>query len=260
MALTFDDDTDSKERFSSRVKAYREFRPRYPTAVIDLLRLQCGLTPASAIADVGAGTGLLAELFLANGNSVLAVEPNHAMRAACEDLRPLYPQLKCIDGPAEATTLPDHCADFVTVGQALHWFQLSRTRAEFARILRAGGWCAIVYNNRRMSGDVFHDGYERLLCEFGVDYQQVRSRYLDNNTLAEFFAPALMHQTYLHNQQVFGLEEMVGRILSSSYMPQPDHPRYPAMLRRIKELFSRCQKDGHVQMEYDCVVTYGKLG
>ncbi len=259
MTLPPTDATDSKERFSSRVDAYRLFRPRYPVEVIALLQKQCGLTSASVIADIGAGTGMLAELFLQNGNPVFAVEPNHAMRSACEELCSQYPKLTCIDGSAEATTLPEHCADFVSVGQALHWFQLSRARAEFVRILRNGGWCAIVYNNRHIAGDVFHDGYERLLCEFGVDYQQVRSRYVDNNSLAEFFAPALMHQTYLHNQQVFGLEEMVGRILSSSYMPQPGHPRYPAMLRRVEELFSRCQKDGHVHLEYDCVVTYGKL-
>ena len=259
MALSGGDSADSKERFSNRVDAYRKFRPQYPIAVLHLLQKHCGLTAASVIADVGAGTGLLAELFLANGNSVLAVEPNREMRSACEELRSQYPKLTCIDGSAEATTLPEHCADFVTVGQAMHWFQLSRARAEFVRILRTGGWCAIVYNNRRIAGDVFHDGYERLLCDFGVDYQQVRGRYVDNNTLAEFFAPAPMHQTYLQNQQVFGLEEMAGRILSSSYMPQPDHPRYPAMLRRVEELFSRCQKDGHVYLEYDCVVTYGKL-
>jgi len=259
MALPGDDSSESIERFTSRVDAYRKFRPQYPAGVLYLLEKQCGLTPASVIADIGAGTGLLAQLFLANGNPVLAVEPNHPMRSACEELRSQYPQLKCIDGSAEATTLPEHCADFVTVGQALHWFQLSRARAEFVRILRIGGWCAIVYNNRRIAGDVFHEGYERLLCEFGVDYQRVRSRYVDNNALAEFFAPALMHQTYLHNQQVFSLEEMVGRILSSSYMPQPGHPRYPAMLRRVEELFSLCQKDGHVRLEYDCVITYGKL-
>ena len=62
MAQSTTANTDSKERFSSRVDAYREFRPRYPAAVIDLLRRECGLTPASVLADIGAGTGMLAEL------------------------------------------------------------------------------------------------------------------------------------------------------------------------------------------------------
>ncbi|MGO8718267.1 MAG: class I SAM-dependent methyltransferase [Acidobacteriaceae bacterium] len=259
MTLASVDSTDSKERFTGRVDAYREFRPRYPAAVLQLLQEQCGLTPASILADIGAGTGLLAELFLAHGNSVLAVEPNRAMRTACEDLRLRYPKLKCIDGSAETTGLPDHCVDFVTVGQAMHWFHLPRAHAEFVRILRPGGWCVVVYNNRRMGGDAFHNGYERLLCKFGVDYRQVRSRYLNENKLAEFFAPAVLHQAHLPNAQVLGLEEMVGRILSSSYMPQPGHPRFSAMTRRIEELFSQCRQDGHVRMEYDCVVSHARL-
>ena len=250
---------NSKDRFTTRVDVYRKFRPRYPAAVLDLLRRECEMTPASTIADVGAGTGMLAEIFLQQGNPVLAVEPNRAMRAACEDLRLRHPNLDCIDGSAEATGLPDRCADFVIVGQALHWFHLPRARAEFVRLLRPGGWCVVVYNDRRMGGDRFHDGYERLLCRFGIDYRQVRSRYVDENKLAEFFAPANMHQAHLANAQELDLDGLRGRVLSSSYMPQQDHSEYAAMLRQIEELFAQCQQNGRVRLEYDCAVRYGKL-
>ena len=258
------DNTDSKERFSSRVDAYREFRPRYPTAVIELLQRQCSLTPASVIADIGAGTGMLAELFLRHGNSVFAVEPNRAMRSACEELRSKYPKLTCIDGSAEATTLPDHCADFVTVGQALHWFNHERARAEFVRNLQTAGWCAVIYNERRTGGDAFQDGYERILRKFGTDYETVRSKYPHQRKLAEFFRPPgvalpAMQQTSFPNTQEFNLSGLVGRILSSSYMPQSGHPRYSEMVHLIEELFLECQQDGYVRLEYDCVVTYGRL-
>ena len=264
MTSSATDNTDSKERFSSRVDAYREFRPRYPVEVIDLLQQQCALTRSSIIADIGAGTGMLAELFLEHGNSVFAVEPNRAMRSACEELCSKYPKLTCIDGSAEATILPDHCADFVIVGQALHWFQLAPARAEFARILQPGGWCAIIYNERRTGVDPFHNGYERILREFGTDYDSVRSKYPQQKKLEEFFdakngAMPTMQQASFPNAQEFDFKGLLGRIVSSSYMPQPDHPRYPAMLRQVEELFSRCRKDDHVQLEYDCVVTYGKL-
>ena len=230
------DNTDSKERFSSRVDAYREFRPRYPLEVIDLLRRQCGLTPASIVADIGAGTGMLAEIFLEHGNSVFAVEPNRAMRSACEDLGSHYPKLTCIDASAEDTTLPDHWVDFVTVGQALHWFHLERARAEFVRILR----------------------------EFGADYESVRSKYPHQQKLAEFFtsqhaATPAMPRASIPNAQEFDLRGLVGRILSSSYMPQPNHPRYPAMIRAIEELFSQCRQDGRVRLDYDCVLTCGQI-
>ncbi|MGB6305052.1 MAG: class I SAM-dependent methyltransferase [Acidobacteriaceae bacterium] len=258
------DNTDSKERFSSRVDAYREFRPRYQLEVIDLLRRQCGLTPASIVADIGAGTGMLAEIFLEHGNSVFAVEPNRAMRSACEDLGSHYPKLTCIDASAEDTTLPDHWVDFVTVGQALHWFHLERARAEFVRILRPGGWCAVIYNERRTGGDRFHDGYERILREFGADYESVRSKYPHQQKLAEFFtsqhaATPAMPRASIPNAQEFDLRGLVGRILSSSYMPQPNHPRYPAMIRAIEELFSQCRQDGRVRLDYDCVLTCGQI-
>ncbi len=264
MAQSATDNTDSKERFSSRVDAYREFRPRYPVEVIDLLRQHCGLTPASVIADIGAGTGMLAELFLQHSNSVFAIEPNRAMRSACGDLGSQHPNLTCVDGSAEATTLRDHCADFVTVGQALHWFHLERARAEFVRILQPGGWCAVIYNERRTGGDRFHNGYERILREFGTDYESVRCKYPHQQKLTEFFASqnvvtAPMQRANIPNAQEFDFKGLLGRILSSSYMPQPGHPNYPAMLRAVEQLFSQCQKDGQVRLEYDCVVTYGKL-
>ncbi|MGB0124624.1 MAG: class I SAM-dependent methyltransferase, partial [Silvibacterium sp.] len=148
------------ERFSTRVDAYREHRPRYPRAILDVLRRDCGLTSQSVIADIAAGTGLLAEIFLADGNRVIAVEPNAAMRAVCEELREEYPGLLCVDGTAEAMGLADGSVDMITVGQAMHWFDLKATRAEFARILRPGGWCVVVYNHRNMRGDAFHEGYE----------------------------------------------------------------------------------------------------
>ena len=76
--------TDSKERFSSRVEDYVRYRPGYPREVLDVLRDGCGLTAESVVVDVGSGTGLLAQLFLENGNVVYGVEPNAAMRDAGE--------------------------------------------------------------------------------------------------------------------------------------------------------------------------------
>ncbi len=265
MARSTPDSTDSKERFSSRVDAYREFRPHYPVDLVHLLQQHCGLASASVIADIGAGTGMLAELFLQNGNTVFAVEPNHAMRTACDELRSQYRELTTFDGSAEATTLPDHCADFATVGQALHWFNLEAARAEFVRILRPEGWCAIIYNERRTGGDEFHDGYERTLQEFGIDYEKVRRKYPQQPTLEEFFGgqnceSPKIHQAIVPNAQELDLRGLLGRMLSSSYMPQPGHPGYDAMLHAVEQLFSQCQRDGHVRLEYDCVVTYGRLG
>jgi SAM-dependent methyltransferase len=249
----------STERFSSRVDAYREHRPRYPRALLDVLRRECGLTSATAIADVAAGTGLLAEIFLENGNPVVAVEPNASMRAVCEELCSEYPMLRCVDGTAEATGLAGGAVEMVTVGQAMHWFDLPKTRAEFVRILSPGGWCAAVYNHRRMGGDGFHEGYEWILAEFGDDYRAVQGRHLTEDRMEAFFFPAAMQCATLPNHQDLTLEGLEGRVLSSSYMPQEGHPKYASMMDAVRALFAANADNGVVRMEYECTVCYGRL-
>ena len=253
------DSLKPEERFTSRVASYRQHRPGYPKEIVALLERKCGLRSDSVIADIAAGTGLLTEIFLEQNYAVIAVEPNQAMREACESLIAQYPRLRCIDGSAEATGLPDHSADLVTVAQAMHWFDLKRTREEFRRILTPSGWCVVIYNNRRMSGDSFHEGYEKVLREFGPEYEAVQSSHLHDDKLAAFFAPGEMKQQVFPNAQALTLEGLEGRVLSSSYMPQPGHPRYSEMCHAIENLFAKEQLDGHVRMEYDCTVSYGRL-
>jgi ubiquinone/menaquinone biosynthesis C-methylase UbiE len=210
-------------------------------------------------ADIAAGTGFLAEIFLARGLRVIAVKPNRQMREACAMLTSQYPHLECIEGRAEASGLADHSVDLITVGQATHWFDVERTRREFVRVLRPGGWCAVLYNNRRMAGDPFHEGYERILVEFGKDYEAVKHSHMTEDALAAFFAPNPMNSAVFANSQQLTLDALMGRILSSSYMPQPGQPRYDEMSGAAAGLFAENEIDGKVQMEYDCVVCYGQL-
>lgn len=248
------------ERFTGRVESYRQARPGYPAEVVDLLRRACGLSPDSVIADIAAGTGRLTEIFLAAGYPVIAVEPNAEMRAACARLADNSPQLRIADGTAEATRLSDRSIDLITVAQAMHWFDLEKARAEFLRILKPEGWCAVLYNNRHPGGDAFHEGYERLLLGFGIDYTAVKQQHLGRRRLAAFFAPSPMECAVLPNAQSFDLHGLESRILSSSYMPQPGHPRFEAMREATRSLFEQTRKDGRVTMKHDCVVCWGQLG
>src|ERR1700732_4152215 len=131
---------DSKQRFSNRVADYVRYRPGYPAEVLTLLRTQCGLKSGHVIADIGSGTGFLSELFLKNGNRVYGIEPNEAMRQAGEEYLASYDGFASINGSAEATTLDDASIDFVSAGQAFHWFEPVVARHEFRRILKPEGW------------------------------------------------------------------------------------------------------------------------
>ncbi|UCG23390.1 MAG: class I SAM-dependent methyltransferase [Chloroflexota bacterium] len=130
--------TESTYRFSQRADNYIKYRPRYPAAVLELLKAECQLTETHIIADIGSGMGILSELFLKNGNPVFGVEPDPAMRAGGGFYLKDYPGFTSVAATAEVTTLPDHAVDFVTAGQAFHWFDPEQARREFGRILSNG--------------------------------------------------------------------------------------------------------------------------
>ncbi|MBS0382966.1 MAG: class I SAM-dependent methyltransferase [Proteobacteria bacterium] len=104
---------DATERFSDRVADYVRYRPDYPHALLDWLRDGLGLTPAWRVADIGAGTGISAKMFLDAGHAVTAVEPNAAMRGAAVAWLGGNPRFRAVDGRADATGLPAASVDLV---------------------------------------------------------------------------------------------------------------------------------------------------
>jgi SAM-dependent methyltransferase len=250
---------DSTQRFSSRVDNYVKYRPSYPPALLDLLRTECGLTVEAAIADIGSGTGLLAQLFLANGNRVYGVEPNCEMREAGERLLARYPNFTSVAATAEDTTLPDHIVDFVTAGQAFHWFDKARTPLEFARILKLPGWIVLVWNERRIDSSPFQIAYEQLLQTYGTDYREGAHHQLGLADFRAYFQSESFHVRTLENRQVFDLEGLTGRLLSSSYAPEVGQPNQAPMLRELKTIFAAHQVAGRVTFEYNTKVYYARL-
>jgi SAM-dependent methyltransferase len=255
-AVTF---SDAKNRFSNRVADYLRYRPHYPEGVLDFLRSQSHLSPAHTIADIGSGTGFLSELFLKNGNQVFGVEPNQDMREAGEQYLTEYPRFTSINGSAEATTLPDSAADFVTVGQAFHWFKPAPTRREFARILRPDGWVAIAFNDRMLSTASFSVSYEELLVRFGTDYSRVRDSYPQKKDIRSFFGHEKFLTHELPNFQYFDLESLRGRLRSSSYVPTEGDSNFAPMMAALDAVFAAHQQDGRVLMEFSTWVHLGQL-
>jgi SAM-dependent methyltransferase len=249
---------DPTKRFSNRVENYLKYRPRYPREIIPLLKKDCSLTRHALIADIGSGTGFLAELFLQNGNRVIGVEPNAEMRAAGEQMLAQYEDFTSVEATAENTTLPDSSVDFVTAGQAFHWFDREQTRPEFARILKPDGWVVIVWNGYKPERTPLLKGYHEVLLRYGTDYRDVR-REIESTELDKLFAVGEYKVAQFEFQQRFDFEGFKGRILSASYAPQPGEPNYEPMLNELREVFESNQKDGTVVFDYDTEVYYGRI-
>ena len=253
------DGGDPAHRFTDRVSDYARTRPSYPQELVQLLRDEVGLRPEHVVADVGSGTGILTALLLAEGNVVYAVEPNRAMAAAAHDALGGHAGFRDVDGRAEATGLEPASVDLIVAAQAFHWFDAARTRLEFRRILRPGGFVVLVWNIRSVDATPFLRDYEAFLRQWGTDYQEVSSRYQDEAAMGQLFGPEGYATRRFVNRQSFDLGGLRGRLLSSSYTPPPGDPRREAMLLALPALFDRHQEEGRVAFAYDTWVYYGRL-
>ena len=169
-----------------------------------------------------------------------------------------YPRLVSIAGTAEETTLRSGSVDFVTAAQAAHWFELSRARAEFARILRPEGWCVLIWNERRTESTPFLRDYEQLLLDYGTDYKEVRHERT-TAIIHEFFAPVPYREREFDLRQRFDYEGAAGRLLSSSYVPLEGQPSYTPMMQELERIFRAHATNNIVEFEYSTRVFYGHL-
>ena len=248
--------TEPTQRFSSRVDNYSRFRPTYPKEILEILKQQCGLTPASIIADIASGTGIFTRLLLEHGNHVFGIEPNAEMRQAGEEYLTNYPNFTSIAVAAEGTSLPDHSVDLITCAQAAHWFDRDKALCEFQRILKPGGYLVLIWNDRRIDATAFARDYEQLLLNYGTDYAEVKRR---DNASTEFFGSIPCEKRILCNFQDLDYAGLEGRLLSSSYTPQSGHASYTPMKAELRNIFDTHQIGGRVRMEYDTKLYFGQL-
>lgn len=246
------------ERFSDRADAYVRARPTYPEAVVAHLERAGALSAGATVVDLGVGTGLSAEPFLRAGYAVIGVEPNDAMRESGDRFLAAWPRYRSVKGTAEDTGLPPHCTQLVIAGQAFHWFEPPRARAEALRILAPGGWAALMWNDRVTEGDAFAEGYERLCHRFGRDYDRIRTRHVDPEALAEFFGrvPALAEFGHVRR---LDFETMAALAASASYLPAAGSAAHASLTQALRELFDACGSDGMIALRYRLRVHYAPL-
>ena len=136
----------SPDHFTPVAGQYASFRPSYPDELFDWL---AGISAQRMLAwDCGAGSGQATVALASRFAHVLGTDISAAQLASA----PALPNIEYCVTPAEASGLPDHSADLVTIAQAMHWFDLPKFYAEVRRVLKPRGIIAAWGYNRLLVG------------------------------------------------------------------------------------------------------------
>lgn len=243
-------------RFSDKAQVYAN-RWDYAPVAFDTIIEVAGLSPQATVADMGAGPGTVSRHFLGRVKQIWAVEPSPEMVAIARETLAHEPSFQQIIGPAEATTLPDQAVDLIAVGRAIHWFDAQPARQEFRRILKPGGWLAILrvvhldedllaetqsLRNEAYGWTVHADKWHRpqipLSFYFGSDHYQT------------YDFPDTIEETW---------PEFIGRLTSFSPAPSPGQPLYEMYEAAARVIFERHRSAGRLTINIATRLSLGPV-
>jgi ubiquinone/menaquinone biosynthesis C-methylase UbiE len=246
--------------FAGKAERYARHRTDYPREMIEAALAAVHLAKGDVVADVGSGTGMLARWILERGNRVFCVEPDAGMRSVAER-HFVSEDFIGVQGAAEATNLPEFSVDLIVVGNAFHYFDPVRARAEAMRILRRPGRVLIVGHANAHEPNPFMQAYSRFL-ERIADRETWTFHQTDRfeSSLRTFFGDESFGKVdALQTSHPLSWDALSGRFQSTSLMPPEGDERRTQILAELQDVFERFAADGVVEFQLRWRSAWGTL-
>jgi ubiquinone/menaquinone biosynthesis C-methylase UbiE len=129
--------------FDGVAQLYQATRASYPAEIIDFLMATAGTGPGSTVLEVGCGTGQLTRDLARHGFDLTAIDIGPAMIAAAR--REVQdPAVSFQVSSFEDFTSADGALDLIVSATAFHWIDPEIKFTKPARLLRPGGWLALL--------------------------------------------------------------------------------------------------------------------
>jgi ubiquinone/menaquinone biosynthesis C-methylase UbiE len=194
--------------FDGVAQLYEASRPGYPSEIVEFAVATAAVGAGSEVLEVGCGTGQLTESLAWYGFRLTAIDIGPSMVAAARrrlDGSALSFQVSSFEDFAAA----DASLDLIISGTAFHWVDPEVMFRKPARLLRPGGWLALLETGERYD-DPLHDALLGMWAARGDDVRaQVRQpHFADTEAIAGtgLFGTAI-HKT--HTQRIVRPAETV---------------------------------------------------
>lgn len=217
--------------YTGLAEAYLK-RPDYSEEALESLFQAIRLSDGAEVCDMGAGTGHLTIPLAKRGFQVTAVEPNPTMRENGIRRTLTFPNVLWREGTGEKTGLRANHFGLVIYGSSFNVTDRAQALKESARILKAGGHFACLWNQRDLL-DPLQSKIERAIhsvlknYDYGVrrqdqtavidasgffrSVQTLQAKVVHRQTLENCLQAWRSHAT-LHRQAGDRFEEVIQRI------------------------------------------------
>jgi ubiquinone/menaquinone biosynthesis C-methylase UbiE len=128
--------------FDEVADLYTATRSGYPDELVDLALRTAGLEPGSVVLEIACGTGQLTASLAGRGFDLTAIDIGPSMVAAARQA--VGPAATFLVSSFEDFTAPARRFDLIICATAFHWIDPEVRFTKAARLLRPGGWLALL--------------------------------------------------------------------------------------------------------------------
>jgi SAM-dependent methyltransferase len=200
----------NKDLFSGHSDVYAAFRPTYPEALYDFI---FSFVQDKQVAwDCGTGNGQVAQRLAKDFQMVYATDlSENQLKKAAPAENIVYSR-----SAAETTAFPDRSFDLITVGQALHWFNIEQFYKEVRRVARPDSVVAVWgYGNILVNAQL-----DPLISDFYTNvvgkYWDAARRHVENEYVDIPFPFRRIDAPRFYIQQEWPLQHLSGYLESWS--------------------------------------------
>jgi ubiquinone/menaquinone biosynthesis C-methylase UbiE len=206
--------------FERVAESYEACRLGYPSEVVEFVTTTAELGSGSKVLEVGCGTGQLTESLARYGFDLTAIDIGPTLVAMAR---------RRLDGSAvsfqtssfEELDVAEGCLDLIVSGTAFHWVDPEVKYSKSIRLLRPGGWLALLATEER-----YDDLFGKTLLDMWIARSDDRGAWLNAPSHSDvaniaatglFETPVQMKQTermILPVDAVVGLENTRATSLS----------------------------------------------
>lgn len=193
-----------KDNFSTISDRYAKFRPNYPQAIFDFLYPL--LQQKECAWDCGTGNGQLAAELAKDFTQVYATDISQSQLDHAYAAQNIHYSLQ----RAERTNFQDASFDLITVGQAIHWFDIDQFNEEVRRVAKANGIIAVLgyeLSNITPEVDVI---VRRFYTEVIGKYWDSERQYLEQKYQTIPFPFRELETPEIYNIKLWSFETLMG--------------------------------------------------